>query len=111
MAKVEAQRQQLVTERCEWLRGVVRVFFDEGAQAHALADTQSSEDLLDTGAAHESLAERAAGAGKTLMWLGASMGLGMRHAVKHKGGIGGVFLMSKKTNGSALPAPDQAASE
>ena len=122
-------------ERCEWLRGVLKVFYQEASQAHASASAAASsgsamqpssssgsaggggedDQLLDVGHHHVSVAERAAGMGSNLSNYGASLGMGLRHAAKHKGGIGQVFMMKKAGSGSgsgsgAGNAPSQAAS-
>jgi len=68
------------------------------------------DQLLDLGHHQMSVAERAAGMSSNLSNMGASFGMGLRHAAKHKGGIGSVFLM-KKTGGGGAGAQAGAAGD
>lgn len=96
---------------------MLKVFYQEASQAHASGSVAAGSgsamqfslssgsgvggdgQLLDVGHHHMSVAERAAGMGSNLSNYGASLGVGLRHAAKHKGGIGQVF-MTKKRGGS-----------
>ena len=109
---------------------MLKVFYQEASQAHgsgsaaassgsAMQPSSSSgseggggdDQLLDVGHHHMSVAERAAGMGSNLSNYGASLGTGLRHAAKHKGCIGQVFLMKKAGSGSGSGSAGNAHSQ
>jgi len=86
---METRRKQLATERCEWLRSLLKIFFADAANSYLAG---GSHELLEVRQKKES---SVASTGKYVGSVGSSLGVSLSHAVKHKGGFGTVFAQKE----------------
>jgi len=82
--KVSRDRRQLCTERCDWLRNQLQVFFSEAVKAHDSTSDHSSHELSIGSSDHSSMTSKVAATSKNVKNVSMLVGASLQHAVKHK---------------------------